>query len=61
MLSACGTPAHPSQETIHRSEEYVLYSVIQSMSETDTADGSPPFDDTFDSDDAEQRIYGTIL
>lgn len=31
------------------------------MSETDVADGPPPFDDAFASDDVEQRIYGTIL
>lgn len=31
------------------------------MSETDTSDGPPPFEDAFSSDDAEQRIYGTIL
>jgi predicted transcriptional regulator len=31
------------------------------MSETDAADGPPPFEDAFDSDDVEQRIYGTIL
>jgi predicted transcriptional regulator len=31
------------------------------MSETDAADGPPPFEDAFASDDVEQRIYGTIL
>ena len=31
------------------------------MSETDTDDGPPPFEDAFTSDDVEQRIYGTIL
>jgi predicted transcriptional regulator len=31
------------------------------MSETDAADGPPPFEDAFSSDDVEQRIYGTIL
>lgn len=31
------------------------------MSETDAADGPPPFEEPFSSDDVEQRIYGTIL
>jgi predicted transcriptional regulator len=31
------------------------------MSETDPADGPPPFEDAFTSDDVEQRIYGTVL
>ena len=31
------------------------------MSETDAADGPPPFEDAFSSDDVEQRIYGTVL
>ena len=31
------------------------------MAETDAADGPPPFEDGFASDDAEQRIYATIL
>ncbi|WP_121820058.1 DUF7342 family protein [Halostella salina] len=31
------------------------------MSGTDAAGGPPPFEDAFDSDDVEQRIYGTIL
>ena len=31
------------------------------MSETDDVDGPPPFEDAFSGDDAEQRIYGTIL
>ena len=31
------------------------------MSETNAADGPPPFEDAFTSEDAEQRIYSTIL
>jgi predicted transcriptional regulator len=31
------------------------------MSERDAAGGPPPFEDTFSSDDVEQRIYGTVL
>ena len=31
------------------------------MSKTDAADGPPPFEDAFASEDVEQRIYGTIL
>jgi hypothetical protein len=31
------------------------------MSETDAADGPPPFEDAFSGDDIEQRVYGTIL
>ncbi|MFC6614923.1 sugar-specific transcriptional regulator TrmB [Halopenitus salinus] len=31
------------------------------MSKPDTADGPPPFEDAFSSDDVEQRIYGAIL
>jgi len=31
------------------------------MSETDSTDGPPPFEDAFSSDDVEQRVYGTIL
>jgi len=31
------------------------------MTETDAAEGPPPFEDAFTSDDVEQRIYGTIL
>ena len=31
------------------------------MSETDGADGPPPFEDAFTGDDVEQRIYSTIL
>ena len=31
------------------------------MSETGAADGPPPFEDAFTSDDVEQRVYSTIL
>lgn len=31
------------------------------MSEPDGADGPPPFEDPFTTDDVEQRIYGTVL
>ena len=31
------------------------------MTETDAAEGPPPFEDAFASDDVEQRIYGIIL
>ena len=31
------------------------------MSNTESPDGPPPFEDAFRSDDVEQRIYGTIL
>jgi len=31
------------------------------MAEKNTADGPPPFEDVFASEDIEQRIYGTIL
>jgi len=31
------------------------------MSDPESMDGPPPFEDPFDGDDVEQRIYGTIL
>ena len=31
------------------------------MSNTESSDGPPPFEDAFRGDDVEQRIYGTIL
>ena len=49
------------RETIPWSKNYILRAATLNMSETDAADGPPPFEDAFDSDDVEQRIYGTIL
>ena len=49
------------RETILRRKNYIHEAASLSMPNTALSDDPPPFDDVFQGEDVEQRIYGTIL
>lgn len=51
----------PGKDTITESKNYIRNRERSTMVDSESRDGSPPFDDPFSGDDVEQRIFGTVL